>query len=73
MNPVNGLDVSIGQSQRQVFLNKGQPYGKSFSFLHNQEELHYLLNLINDVTKLTGHSPTSILESIRRATTASLC
>lgn len=52
MNPVIGLDVSKGQSQGQVFLDKGQPYGKSFSFLHTQEGLHYLLNLINDVIKL---------------------
>ncbi|WP_409174518.1 hypothetical protein [Brevibacillus fortis] len=63
MNPVIGLDVSKGQSQGQVFLDKSQPYGKSFSFLHTQEGLHYLLNLINDVTKLTGHSPTVILKS----------
>ena len=27
MNPVIGLDVSKGQSQGQVFLDKGQPHG----------------------------------------------
>lgn len=63
MNPVIGLDVSKGQSQGQVFLDKGQPYGKSFSFLHTQEGLHFLLNLIKEVSALTDHSPTVILES----------
>lgn len=63
MNPVIGLDVSKGQSQGQVFLDKGQSYGKSFSFLHTQEGLHFLLNMIKEVSTLTGHSPTVILES----------
>lgn len=31
MNLVLGLDVSKGKSQDQAFLNKGEPYYKSFS------------------------------------------
>jgi hypothetical protein len=31
MNPVVGLDVSKGESEVQTFLDKGKPYGKSFS------------------------------------------
>lgn len=63
MNPVIGLDVSKGQSEGQVFLNKGQPYGKSFRFLHTLEGFKDLLSIINEVRTKTGASPTVILES----------
>jgi transposase len=63
MNPVIGLDISKGQSQGQTFLDKGKPYGKSFSFLHTQEGLHYFFSLITEVTTHTGQTPTIILES----------
>ncbi len=63
MNPVIGLDISKGQSQGQTFLNKGKPYGKSFSFFHTQEGLSEFLSLIQEVTAHTGQSPTVILES----------
>jgi transposase len=63
MNPVIGLDVSKGQSEGQVFLNKGQPYGRSFRFLHTLEGLKDLLSIINEVRSSTGSSPVIILES----------
>jgi transposase len=63
MNPVIGLDISKGQSQGQTFLDKGKPYGKSSSFLHTQEGLHYFFSLITEVTTHTGQTPTIILES----------
>jgi transposase len=44
MNPVVGLDVSKGESQVQAFLDKGKPYRKSFSILHNLEGLGGLLS-----------------------------
>jgi hypothetical protein len=44
-NPFIGLDISKGQSEGQAFLDKGQPYGKSFSFFHTQEGLQHLLKL----------------------------
>jgi transposase len=63
MDPVIGLDISKGQSQGQVFLDKGKPYGKSFSFLHTQQGLQEFLCTIYDVVSKSGHSPTVILES----------
>jgi transposase len=63
MNPVIGLDISKGKSDGQVFLAKGQPYGKTFQFLHNREGLQQLLNLISDFQNKTEKSPTIILES----------
>jgi transposase len=63
MDPVIGLDVSKGQSEGQVFLNKGQPYGRSFRFLHTLEGLEDLLSMINEVRSKTGSSPVVILES----------
>jgi transposase len=43
MNPVIGLDVAKGVSQVQAFLDKHKPYRKSFSVLHNVEELNNIL------------------------------
>jgi transposase len=63
MNPVIGLDISKGQSDGQAFLDKGQPYGKTFGFFHTQEGLQDLLNVITDVQNKAGSIPTVILES----------
>lgn len=59
MNPVIGMDISKGQSEGQAFLNKGQPYGKSFCFLHTQEGLEELFNIVKTVQNKTGVSPLS--------------
>jgi len=37
MNPVVGLDVAKGESQVQAFLDKSEPFGKSFSMKHTRE------------------------------------
>jgi transposase len=63
MNPVIGLDISKGHSDGQVFLDKGQPYGKTIRFLYNREGLQQLLTVIADVQSKTGKSPAVILES----------
>ena len=60
MNPVIGLDISKGQSQGQAFLDKGKPYGRSFSFFHTQEGLQDLLSMIQEVHSQAGKSPTII-------------
>ena len=39
MNPVIGLDVAKGESQVQAFLDKKQPYKKSFKVAHTLEGL----------------------------------
>jgi hypothetical protein len=39
MNPVVGLDISKGESQIQAFLDKGEPFRKSFKVSHTVEGL----------------------------------
>jgi transposase len=63
MNPVVGLDVSKGESQVQAFLDKGKPYGKSFTVSHTTEELTTLLRFLEEVEEKTKVEPTVILES----------
>jgi transposase len=46
MNPVIGLDVAKGESQVQAFLDKKQPYKKSFKVGHTLEGLSIKLKLI---------------------------
>ena len=52
MNPVIGLDVAKGESQVQAFLDKRKPYRKSFSVLHNVEELNNLLGFLKEIETL---------------------
>ncbi|MBP2257882.1 transposase [Virgibacillus campisalis] len=64
MNPVVGLDVSKGESQVQAFLDKNQPYRKSFSVKHTLDGLGSLLEFLKDIEKLAdGKQPSVILES----------
>ncbi|MDQ0247076.1 transposase [Bacillus fengqiuensis] len=63
MNPVIGLDVSKGESQVQAFLDKGKPYGKSFSVSHTTEGLDTLLHFLKVVENEAGMKPSVILES----------
>jgi transposase len=63
MNPVIGLDVSKGQSQIQAFLDKGKPYGKSFSVSHTQEGLNTFLHFLEEVENQAGQQPSVVLES----------
>jgi transposase len=48
---------------RQIFLDKGKPYGKSFSFFHTQKGLGEFLSLLHEVAAHAGQRPTVILES----------
>ena len=48
MNPVVGIDVAKEVSEVQAFLDKGQPYGKSFSIKHNREELDYFIHFLGE-------------------------
>ncbi|WP_163527216.1 IS110 family transposase [Halobacillus ihumii] len=63
MNPVIGLDVAKGESQIQAFLDKGEPYRKSFSILHNVKELNKFLDFLKEIESLAGGKPSVILES----------
>jgi hypothetical protein len=46
MNPVVSLDVSKGKSDVQAFLDKGKPYGKSFSINHDLDGLGSLFEFL---------------------------
>ncbi|MFY0757287.1 IS110 family transposase [Metabacillus dongyingensis] len=63
MNPVIGLDVAKGESQIQAFLDKKQPYKKSFKVAHTLEGLSSLLDFIKEVEDISGGRPPIILES----------
>jgi transposase len=63
MNPVIGLDVAKGESQVQAFLDKKQPYKKSFKVAHTLEGLSNLLDFIKEVEDITGGHPPIVLES----------
>ncbi|MCA1065649.1 transposase, partial [Rossellomorea aquimaris] len=65
MNPVVGLDVSKGESEVQAFLNKGKPYGKSFSIKHDLNGRGGLLEFLESFKDKTGIQPSVILESTR--------
>lgn len=63
MNPVIGLDVSKGESQVQAFLDKGEPYRKSFKVSHINEGLESIVEFIEGLTAETGKKPPVILEA----------
>ena len=63
MNPVIGLDVAKGESQVQAFLDKKQPYKKSFKVAHTLEGLNSLLDFIREVEDVSGGRPPIVLES----------
>lgn len=63
MNPVIGLDVSKGESEVQAFLDKGIPYGKSFSIKHDLDGLGSLLEFLEDLKDKTGIQPSVVLEA----------
>ena len=63
MNPVVGIDVAKEVSEVQAFLDKGKPYGKSFSIKHNREELDHFIHFLGELKSLTGQMPVVILES----------
>lgn len=63
MNPVIGLDVAKGESQVQAFLDKKQPYKKSFKVAHTLEGLTILLEFIREIEEVSGERPPIVLES----------
>jgi transposase len=46
--------VAKGESQVQVFLDKKQPYKKSFKVAHTLEGLNSLLDFIKEVEDVSG-------------------
>ncbi|MYL38367.1 IS110 family transposase [Halobacillus litoralis] len=63
MDPVIGLDVAKGKSQVQAFLQKKDPYKKSFVFEHNVLGLHDFHRLWLEMEEITGRPPVVVFES----------
>ncbi|MFB5198627.1 IS110 family transposase [Neobacillus sp. KR4-4] len=63
MNPVVSLDVSKGKSEVQAFLDKGKPYGKSFSINHDLDGLGSLLEFLEGIKNKAGIQPPVVLEA----------
>ncbi len=63
MNPVVGIDVSKGNSQCQAFLDRNQPYKKSFRFAHTEEGFQSFLKILQEIEKVSGVRPAIILEA----------
>ena len=63
MDPVIGLDISKGKSQVQAFLQKKEPYKKSFIFEHNTLGLHDFHRFWLEVEEVTGRPPVVVFES----------
>ncbi|MFY4774391.1 IS110 family transposase [Metabacillus sp. RGM 3146] len=63
MNPVVGLDVAKGESEAQAFLDKDQPFRKSFSVKHTKEDLDSFVSFLRGLERDTGVRPVVILES----------
>lgn len=63
MNPVVGIDVSKGVSQGQAFLDKNQPFGKSFCISHTKEGLQAFMTALQEMEKNCGCRPAVILEA----------
>jgi len=63
MNPVVGLDIAKGESQGQAFLDKGKPYGKTFTIIHTREGLQAFLQFLKDLEARTQQQPVIILEA----------
>lgn len=49
MKSVVGIDVAKGQSQACIYLQKGKPFGKDFSFNHTKEGFETLLRVIYEI------------------------
>lgn len=63
MNPVVGLDVAKGETEGQVFLDKGKPHGRHFSITHTTDGFAQFHEVLKGVEALAGDKPTVILES----------
>lgn len=46
IDPVIDLDVAIGESQVQAFLQRKKTYNQSFKFTHDLQGLHVLFSFI---------------------------
>ncbi|MCU6792545.1 IS110 family transposase [Paenibacillus sp. WQ 127069] len=63
MNPVVGIDVSKGESEGFIFLERNKSLGKSFRFLHTFDGIQSLISRLEEVESLTERRPAIVLES----------
>lgn len=63
MRPVIGIDVSKGESEGFIFLERNKPFGKSFRFQHTNEGIIQLCMRLQQTEELTALRPAVVLES----------
>lgn len=63
MDPVIGLDIAKGESQVQAYLQRKNPYKKSFKFQHHLGGLNKFHTFYKEVAAKAEKSPIIILES----------
>jgi transposase len=63
MNPVVGIDVSKGESEGFIFLERNKPLGKSFRFQHTYGGVQNLILKLQEVELLTESKPVIVLEA----------
>lgn len=63
MGPIIGIDVSKGESEGFILLERNKLYGKSFRFRHTYEEMNKLVSKLHEIEELTGLRPAVVLES----------
>lgn len=63
MNPVVGLDIAKGETEGQVFLDKGKPHGRHFKIIHTTDGFAKFHEVLVGIEALTDVKPTVILES----------
>jgi transposase len=63
MKPVIGIDVSKGESEGFILLERNKPFSKSFRFQHTYEGIQDLIAKLHEVERLTSVKPAIVLES----------
>ncbi|MDI4649089.1 hypothetical protein [Cohnella hashimotonis] len=57
MKPVIGIDVSKGEREGYMLLERNKPFEKAFRFLHTHEDMTRLINKLQAVEDLVGVKP----------------
>ncbi len=63
MKPVIGIDVSKGESEGDILLERNKPYEKAFRFQHTHDDISRLIVKLEEVEELVGVKPAVVLES----------
>ncbi|MEG6589305.1 IS110 family transposase [Paenibacillus barengoltzii] len=63
MKPVIGIDVSKGESEGDILLERNKPYEKAFRFQHTHDDISRLIVKLEEVEELVGVKLAVVLES----------